>query len=73
MLWARVGDGIVDLEEVRAVTIGETVEGWFTLDIVFKDGQILKSGNYSDRNEALKELANLLNSLEKLSPKAVLT
>ncbi|MFA0757784.1 MAG: hypothetical protein PVTTEEND_002159 [Candidatus Fervidibacter sp.] len=73
MLWAKVGEALVDLEEVQALTVGETVEGKFTLVIVFKNGQSLSFGNYSDREEALKELTNLLIRLKSLSPKAVLT
>ncbi|MCS7192603.1 MAG: hypothetical protein NZ937_06460 [Armatimonadetes bacterium] len=40
MLWAKISDGAVNLEEVQGITINERVEGKFVLVILFKNGQI---------------------------------
>ncbi|MCX7968478.1 MAG: hypothetical protein N3B10_08310 [Armatimonadetes bacterium] len=72
MLWAKISDGAVNLEEVQGITINERVEGKFVLVILFKNGQIVAIGDYPDKNIAIAELENFLRRLKERIPSAVL-
>ncbi|MCS7186663.1 MAG: hypothetical protein RMK89_06905 [Armatimonadota bacterium] len=72
LLWAKISDGAVNLEEVQGITINERVEGKFVLVILFKNGQIVAIGDYPDKNIAIAELENFLRRLKERIPSAVL-
>lgn len=72
VLWAKISDGAVNLEEVQGITINERVEGKFVLVILFKNGQIVAIGDYPDKNIAIAELENFLRRLREQIPSAVL-
>jgi len=67
MPWIRIADSIVNIEEIRAVTINQSVQGKFEIVVLFKNGQTATVGSYATKDDALKVLENTMQQLKSAS------